>query len=72
MNEKLQALIAESIKVDPSEVTPELTADECVGWDSLAQVLMISRVMDEFDVQIPFEKITEINCVQDFIDCIEE
>ncbi len=71
MNEKLRIIIAEAVKVQPDEITPQTRAKDCDSWDSLAQVLMISKIMDEFGVEIPFTKMAEIDCVQDFIDILE-
>lgn len=71
MNERLRSLIAECVKVEPSEVTPDKRARDFAHWDSLAQVLMISKIMEEFNVQIPFDKMATIDGVQDFIDIVE-
>lgn len=72
MNDKLQKIIAEAVRAQPEDITPQTRAEDCEGWDSLAQVLMISKVMDEFNVEIPFTKMSEIDCVQDFIDILGE
>lgn len=70
MNEKLQLIIAEVLHVDPEAVTPSSKAEDFEQWDSLAQVLMISRIVDEMGVEIPFDKMMTIEGVQDFIDVI--
>jgi len=71
MNEKLIQIIAQTLELDPEEITPETGSDNCEKWDSLAQVVMISRVADELGVDIPFDKMMEIRCAGDLQSAIE-
>ncbi len=68
MNESLQKIIADTLKLPVESITPETGSANTSQWDSLAQVLMISRIQSELGINIPFEKMGEITCVQDFID----
>lgn len=71
MNESMKAIIAETLKLPVEDIGPETGSANTPQWDSLAQVLMISRIQSELGINIPFERMGEIACVQDFID-IEE
>lgn len=71
MNEQLRRIIAEEIQLDPSEVTEQTGSATCESWDSLAQVVMISRIAAEMGVEIPFDKMMEIRCAGDFQALVE-
>lgn len=72
MNAKLVTIVAETLKLDEALVTPEIGADTCETWDSLAQVVIISRITDEMGVNVPFEKMVEISSVADLIELVGE
>jgi acyl carrier protein len=42
------------------------------GWDSLAQVRLVSAIESEFDFQFNLSEIEEINSVRQFVDLIVE
>ena len=70
--EKLQAIIADVLKVDTSEVTMETTFVDDLGADSLDVVDMLMSLEDEFDVEIPDEEIERIRTVGELVSYIEE
>ena len=72
MNKKLKEIIAETLNLSESDVSESLGPDTCEAWDSLAQVIMISRVTDELGVTIPFEKMMEISSAKDLSDLVGE
>jgi acyl carrier protein len=47
------AVVAETFRVSPTEVTPEVAAGELDGWDSLGHATLILRLERAFDVAIP-------------------
>ena len=55
--EKVRDIVAEQFDVDSEEVTAESSIIDDLGADSLDVVDLISAVEDEFDVQIPEEKV---------------
>ena len=65
----LRRVIAEQLKVDQSEVTPETTLDS-LGVGSLDLIEIIMTIEDEFDVTIPLdanEASKTLNTVGDLI-----
>jgi len=40
-------------------------------WDSLAHLQIISEVEDKFDISIPFEEVSDIKSLSDFLKYIE-
>ena len=69
--EKVRDIVAEQFDVDSEEVTAESTIIDDLGADSLDVVDLISAVEDEFDVQIPDEKVEGIKTVGDIVAFIE-
>ena len=69
--EKVRDIIAEQIDVETDEVTAESNIVDDFGADSLDVVDLISSVEDEFDVQIPDEKVEGIKTVGDIVAFIE-
>ncbi|MCR5121661.1 MAG: acyl carrier protein [Ruminococcus sp.] len=69
--EKVRDLVAEQFDIEADEVTAESQIVDDLGADSLDVVDLISAVEDEFDVQIPDEKVEGIKTVGDIVAFIE-
>ncbi len=69
--EKLQSIIAEVMNVDPDEVTPETTFVDDLGADSLDVFQIIMGIEEEFDIEIPNDKIEKIVSVGDAAEAIK-
>lgn len=68
MEEKIINIISETIEEPAENITLQSSANDFEGWDSLAQVTIISRVIDEVNANIPFDALIEINSVADFVE----
>ena len=69
--EKVRDIIAEQFDVDTDEVNAESSIIDDLGAESLDVVDLISSVEDEFEVQIPDEKVEGIKTVGDIVAFIE-
>lgn len=69
--EKVKEIIVDSLSCDESDVTLEASLKEDLEADSLDAVELIMAVEEEFDIEIPDEKATEIKTVKDIVDYIE-
>ena len=69
--DKVRDIIVDQFDVDSEEVTAESSIIDDLGADSLDVVDLISAVEDEFDVQIPDEKVEGIKTVGDIVAFIE-
>ncbi|MBQ1537775.1 MAG: acyl carrier protein [Ruminococcus sp.] len=69
--EKIRDIIVDQLDVDADEVTAEASIIDDLGADSLDVVDLISSVEDEFDVEIPDEKVEGIKSVGDIVAYIE-
>lgn len=70
--EKIQAIIAEKMSLETSEVTLESNLQNDFGADSLDAVEIMMAVEDEFDVEIDDEDLMKIKTVNDIVGYIEK
>ena len=69
--DKVRDIIVDQFDVDSEEVTAESSIIDDLGADSLDVVDLISSVEDEFDVEIPDDKVEGIKTVGDIVAYIE-
>lgn len=72
MLEKLQAIIAEKLGVEVSEIKPESTFSEDLGADSLDLFEVVMGIEEEFNISIDNEYLDQIKTVQDAMNYIKE
>ena len=70
--EKLKEIIALQLEIDGETLTPETKILEDLGTDSLDVVEMLMSVEDEFDVEIPDEKIEDLKTIGDVVEYIQD
>lgn len=70
--EKLKAILSAQFDVDKDSITAETNIQEDLGADSLDVVDMLMSLEDEFDVEIPDEKIEKLRTVGEVVAYIEE
>lgn len=70
--EKVKNILASQFDVEEESITPETNIQEDLGADSLDVVDMLMSLEDEFDVEIPDEKIETMRTVADVVAYIEE
>jgi acyl carrier protein len=71
MVEKLLEIVAGTLRVPPSTLTPETGPGDLHAWDSLAQINIVSEIEAEFGVSIPIEQVAEIRHIRDFLPYLE-
>lgn len=69
--EKLKAIIAEVLSVDPREVTGETTFVDDLCADSLDVYQIIMGIEETFDIEIPAEAAEHITTVQEAVELIK-
>lgn len=70
--EKVKEIIVDSLSCDEEAVVLEASLKEDLEADSLDAVELIMAVEEEFDIEIPDEKATEMKTVKDIVTFIEE
>lgn len=68
--EKLRAIIAEVLSVDPREVTEETTFVDDLCADSLDVYQIIMGIEETFDIEIPAEAAERITTVKEAVELI--
>ncbi len=69
--DEIKVIIAETLGVDESEVTPEANLIDDLGADSLAIVELHMEIEEKAGIKIPDEAITDLHTVQDVLNAIE-
>lgn len=69
--EKIRDIIVDQLDAEADAVTAEASIIDDLGADSLDVVDLISSVEDEFDVEIPDDKVEGIKTVGDIVAYIE-
>ena len=69
--EKIQAIIAKVLNIDPSKITPETTFVDDLDADSLDVLQIIMGIEDEFHIQIPDHAADNIITVADAVNQIK-
>ena len=70
--EKIRALLAEQLDIDPEKITPDSDIINDFGADSLDVIDMITTLSDEFGVEIPDEDIENFHTVGDVVNYMQE
>ncbi len=69
--ERVKAIVADELSVEPDEVTPQSKFVEDLGADSLDVVELVMRLEDEFSLEIPDEEAEKISTVGEAAKYIE-
>lgn len=69
--EEVKAVIADVLKIDPSEITPETRIIEDIKADSMDQFFLIDGLSQKFDLAISDEDARQIKTVADAVRYIE-
>lgn len=54
---KVISIIAETLNVDESVITPEMAAGDIEQWDSMGNVAILTTVESELGVDFPMEEL---------------
>lgn len=69
MEKKLIELVKKILDIESIDI--DTNKDQIPEWDSFANLQIISEVEEQFDIEIPFEKISEIESIRDILNIIE-
>lgn len=70
--EKMKKILAEQLDTDIDSITLETDIQDDLGADSLDVVEMLMSIEDEFEIEIPDEKIESLKTVGQVVDYIQE
>ena len=69
--EKIAAAITKIINCPKESIIPEAEL-ESLGIDSLKAINILFELEEEFDIEIPNERIPDMTTVGDIVNCIQE
>lgn len=72
MLEKIIDIIVENLGVDRQEVVEDARLVEDLGADSLDAVEISMAIEDEFDIEIPDDKLEDLVTVADIVKAVED
>jgi len=72
MFEKVRAIIAEGLGIDPSEITEESSFKDDLGADSLDLFEMVMTLEDDYNIEIPTEELEKMETVGDVVNYMNE
>lgn len=67
---KMQGIFRDIFDDESLVITPETTAKDVDGWDSLEHINLVSAVEEEFDIDFEMGEITEFKKVGDMIESV--
>lgn len=67
MFDKVQAILAKQLRIDPSKVTLESRIKKDLGADSLDILQLLMRIEDDYGIIIPDESLATFDTVADVV-----
>jgi acyl carrier protein len=61
--EQLREILAQTLKVPPSSISPTTSAASLPAWDSLAHVNLMMSLEQTFDLQLDVDDFPKLNSV---------
>ena len=65
-------IVSEVLKLNMSEVTPEVEIGDLPGWDSIHHLTILCRLEDTFGVKFNQADLADCETVADLVDLIKE
>ena len=72
MYEKVQAILARQLRVDPAIVTLDAQIKKDLGADSLDILQLLMRIEDQYGITIPDKALETFNPVGDVVTYLEQ
>ena len=72
MYEKVQAILARQLRVDPAIVTLDAQIKKDLGADSLDILQLLMRLEDQYGITIPDKALATFNTVGDVVTYLEQ
>lgn len=68
--ERLNPIFRDVLELDDLELNESDTCETVEGWDSLAHILLISEIEEEFSIKIPMAEIQKMKSLSNMLDFI--
>lgn len=68
LEDQIIAIIAQTLHIDESLVTPDLAIGDVEEWDSMGNVLLIAALEEQLAIEFPLDDLFELTSVRAIID----
>ena len=72
MFDKVQAILARQLRLEPERITPESHIKRDLGADSVDILQLLMKVEDMYGIVIPDEALAQFETVQDVVTYLEK
>ena len=72
MENKVKAIIARVLNVDPVVITGGLCSGDIPEWDSVGNLAIISTLEQELEIEFPLEDLFDLTSVQSIVDEVNQ
>lgn len=70
LRDRLNEIFCEVFDDDDIKITPEMTANDVDGWDSLSHVNLIVAIETKFNIRFNQKELLTFKNVDDLLNCI--
>lgn len=72
ISEQVLNIVAECLELPVDQLSPDTDMDDVDGWDSMRNVMILSRLENDFDVMIPEDDIFDMVSINAIIEEIKK
>lgn len=72
IKDQVLQIIAECLELPVEQLSLDTDMDDVEGWDSMRNVMILSRLEDDFDVMIPEDDIFDLVTIDAIVEEIEK
>ncbi len=65
---QIKSIIAETLKINPEEVTDDLGIGAIPQWDSMGNMAVIAALEEQLGIEFPLEDLFDLNSVKAIIE----
>lgn len=72
IKDQVLQIVAECLELPVEQLSLDTDMDDVEGWDSMRNVMILSRLEDDFDVMIPEDDIFDLVTIDAIVEEIEK
>lgn len=72
IKQKIISIIAETLNIEETIITMEMSAGDIEQWDSMGNVAILTTIENELNVDFPIEELFELNTVKSIVNKVIE
>ena len=72
MKDRLRIIIGNIFDIPIEEINEEISPNNCEKWDSLNQLVLLTAIEEEFEVEFSYEEVLKIADFKSIIDILED